>query len=301
MTKGTVFNIQKFSINDGPGIRTTVFLKGCPLRCIWCHNPESNEAHPELFYDPRKCIGCLGCASVCPKGCHFKDGEMHVFDRTNCIRCGACAEVCPTESLEMTGSEKTVADVMAEVMKDKIFYDNSGGGLTVSGGEPLMQFDFTLALFKAAKEAGLHTCIETCGFAPKERLALLAPYIDIFLFDYKETDSALHKEFTGVPNETILENLFYLDSLGSKIILRCPIIPTKNNRPDHFTGIAETANRLKNILEIHIEPYHALGSGKASSLGKEYPLENLSMPDEETVLTWIDTISRETPVPVKKA
>ncbi len=299
--KGTIFNIQKFCINDGPGIRTSVFLKGCPLNCIWCHNPESKSTKPELFYDERKCILCGQCAAVCPNGCHtFEDG-VHRFDRKKCVSCGACAEKCMPASLERVGYETTVEEVMKEVMKDEIFYRNSGGGMTVTGGEPMAQFEFTYALLQEARANGLHTCIETCGFARTENYEKLAELVDIFLFDYKETVPEKHREFTGADNELILKNLFRLDELGAKTILRCPIIPTRNNREDHFEGIADVANRLKNILEINIEPYHPLGSSKSTMLGREYELGDLTFPDNSTVEEWIAGIGEKTSVLVKKA
>ncbi len=301
MKNGTVFNIQKFSVNDGPGIRTTVFLKGCPLNCIWCHNPESKLAKPEIMYDAKKCIGCASCVKACPRGCHSITDKGHLFERTNCILCAKCADSCMTDALEMAGTFKTIDEVMNEVLKDKAFYDNSGGGMTISGGEPMFQFEFTYNLLKSAKEKGLHTCIETCGFANEENYKKIAELVDIFLFDYKETDPKKHKEFTGVDNKLILSNLKMLDEMGAKIILRCPIIPTLNDKEEHFNGIAETANSLKNILEINIEPYHPLGSGKAQMLGKEYVLKDLTFPENETVEEWIKYISSKTNVPVKKA
>lgn len=300
--KGTVFNIQKFCINDGPGIRTTVFLKGCPLSCLWCHNPESKAAKPEVMYDARKCIMCGKCASVCPSGCHsFSEENGHVFNREKCISCGKCEDVCYASALEMAGKLRDAEEVIAEVMKDKAFYDNSGGGMTVSGGEPMLQFEYTYELFRLAKENGLHTCIETCGFAPSENYRKLAPLVDIFLFDYKETDPERHKEYTGVDNKLILENLKMLDEMGAKTVLRCPIIPTLNDREDHFKGIADTANSLKNILEVNIEPYHPLGSGKSAMLGKKYALEELTFPSDDTVKEWIEKISKMTSLTVKKA
>ena len=298
---GNVFNIQKFCINDGPGIRTTVFLKGCPLSCIWCHNPESKSALPQIMFDAKKCVMCGKCAPVCPIGCHIFSFEGHVFDRANCIACGKCAETCYASSLEMAGKKMSAEEVMADVIKDKTFYDNSGGGMTLSGGEPMLQFDFTYELLSLAKKNGLHTCIETCGFAKSESFKKIAPLVDIFLFDYKESDPVRHKEYTGVSNELILSNLHMLDSLGAKIVLRCPIIPTLNDRAEHLISIAHTANSLKNILEINIEPYHPLGSGKSTMLGQKYPLESLTFPAEETVKGWIDTVSNLTAVRVKKA
>ena len=298
---GTIFNIQKFCVNDGPGIRTTVFVKGCPLNCLWCHNPESKSTHTDILYDPRKCIGCGACASACRKGGHFVDENGHLYTRTNCDRCGDCAKVCYAGALESSGYPITVEDALAEVLKDEIFYQNSGGGLTVSGGEPLAQPAFTRALLAAAKEKGLHTCVETCGFAPEETIRALAPLVDIFLFDYKLTDPQLHKKYTGVTNENILHNLFLLDGLGCATVLRCPIIPTVNDTPEHFAGIAATANRLHHVLGIDIEPYHPLGSGKAALLGKDYPLQDLTFPANETVEEWINTIQSQTAVPVKKA
>ena len=300
MKTATVFNIQKFSINDGPGIRTTVFLKGCPLSCIWCHNPESNKPFPELMYDAKKCSLCGKCMDVCPNGCHsFKD-SVHIFNRENCINCGKCAESCYFEALEMAGSVMNQEDVLNEVLKDKAFYETSGGGITLSGGEPMMQFDFSYELLKEAKKEGLHTCIETCGFSSPENFRKIAEYVDIFLFDYKETDPKLHKKFTGVENTLILSNLKMLDEMGAKTILRCPIIPTLNDREEHFEGIAKTANSLKNILEINIEPYHPLGMNKCLMLGTTYKLKDLTFPENETVEKWIKAISEKTSILVKK-
>jgi len=298
---GVVFNIQKFSINDGPGIRTTVFLKGCPLRCIWCHNPESKSAKPELFFDDSKCVQCRRCGAVCALDCHVFENGQHQYDRAQCAACGKCTQACLADALQLAGTEQTVSEVLDEVMKDLVFYQNSGGGMTVSGGEPMFQFEFTLALLQAAKEQGLHTCMETCGFASAEHYRAVAPYVDIFLFDYKETEPARHKEYTGVDNELILRNLHMLDDMGCNIVLRCPIIPTLNDRSEHFAGIAQTANSLRHVLEINVEPYHPLGSSKAERLDQDYPLKELTFPEETTVSAWMQTIAEQTDVPVKKA
>jgi len=300
--KGVIFNIQKFCVNDGPGIRTTVFFKGCPLRCIWCHNPESNQAKKEIFFDAKKCIGCGACLKTCEKCLHQigSEGE-HLYDRGQCVACGVCAENCVAGALEQVGEDKTVEEILAEVKKDEVFYQTSGGGMTVSGGEPLAQFAFVKELLKRAKEEGLHTCMETCGYTTEEKIREIAPLVDLFLFDYKETDAKRHEEYTGVSNEQILKNLFLLDELGVKTILRCPIIPTLNDRDDHFAGIAATANQLKNVQEIHIEPYHPLGSGKSEMLGKEYRLKGLTFPEESTVTEWIAKIQAQTEITVKKA
>ena len=300
MKSGTIFNIQKFSVNDGPGIRTTVFMKGCPLNCIWCHNPESKSTKQELFFDARKCTGCRACEKACEFNCHKFDDNTHIFDRTNCIKCGKCAEVCYAGALEVVGEVKDVDEVIKEVLKDKLFYENSGGGMTLSGGEPMQQFEFTYELLKRAKEEGLHTAIETCGFSKEENYRKIADLVDLFLFDYKVTSPEKHKEYTGVSNELILSNLFMLDSLGCNIILRCPIIPSLNDTEEHLTGIAETANKLKNILEINIEPYHPLGKGKSEMLDKDYVLKDLKFTDDDMVEKWIEYIASKTDVVVKK-
>ncbi len=298
---GTIFNIQKFCINDGPGIRTTVFVKGCPLNCLWCHNPESKAVHRELFYNAEKCIGCRRCAAVCEAGCHTADQNGHRFDRTGCMLCGRCAEGCYAGALETVGREITVQEALDEVLKDAAFYKNSGGGMTVSGGEPMAQFDFTLQLLQAAKAEGLHTCMETCGFAPAAHYEQAAPFVDIFLFDYKLTDPAAHQKYTGVPNDVILQNLRLLDGLGAATVLRCPIIPGINDEPAHLLAIAQTANSLAHVLEVNVEPYHPLGSSKSRMLGREYALKDLGFAENSTVEGWIAAIQAHTAVPVKKA
>lgn len=298
--KGLIFNIQKFCIGDGPGIRTTVFLKGCPLRCAWCHNPESHSYCSEVLFDSAKCVGCQSCNLACKNEAHRFENS-HEIDRTKCIGCGKCAEVCPVGALELTGREVTVEEIMEEVMKDKNFYTYSGGGLTLSGGEPLAQFRFAYELLKAAKQNGLHTCIETSGFVETEKIEKIADYIDIFLFDWKVTDEQLHKQYTGASNKLILDNLRRIDALGEKIILRCPIIPGVNDTLEHFSGIANIANSLKHVLQIEIEPYHSLGTVKYQKLGKLERKIDCVVPSQEQVVEWIKNIQKQTEILVKKA
>ena len=265
--KGTVFNIQRFCVNDGPGIRTTVFLKGCPLSCVWCHNPESQRFEPEILFYKDKCTGCGRCKCVTAADRDF---------------------VCFNGAKEICGKTVSANEVTAEVLKDKPFYENSGGGVTLSGGEPLAQYDFSLELLKKAKENGIHTAIETCGYAEKSKILEIAKYVDLFLFDCKETDPELHKKYTGVDNKIILDNLKALSNAGSKIILRCPIIPGFNDRAEHFKGISETAEKFIGIEHIEIEPFHPLGESKYSALGRG--VADIPVPSGKTVDKWIKQI-----------
>lgn len=300
MPKGLVFDIQRFSIHDGPGIRTTVFLKGCPLSCLWCHNPESQDPKPEIFFTASKCIGCLFCARMCERGGHrFEDG-VHVYDRSECIRCGDCTRECYPQALEVAGKGMTVDEVVAEVRKDQPFYETSGGGMTLSGGEPLMQFGFTKAILEAAKEARLHTCLETCGYAKQERMLEVHPSVDLFLYDVKETDSGKHREYTGVPNDMIMANLSALSAAGARIVLRCAIIPGLNDRPDHFAAVARLAEELNGIQAVDVLPYHPLGTSKTQRLGKIPRLAETPTPSDSTVRAWVEAIQGGTKKPVRQ-
>ncbi|MBQ4562455.1 MAG: glycyl-radical enzyme activating protein [Clostridia bacterium] len=296
--QGTVFNIQRFSIHDGPGIRTNVFLKGCPLNCLWCHNPEGLSNKPQVKYSPLKCIGCGDCVKVCePKGHQLRDG-VHTLDFSKCIGCLECARICPAGAMESYGEAKSVEDIIAEVMRDAAYYKTSGGGLTLSGGEPLYQGEFAVEILKAAKEKGIHTAVETCGMVSEDVIRAAAEYVDLFLYDYKITGEEKHKEMTGASQKQILSNLSMLDSMGCEIILRCPIIPGINDDDNHYHGIADIANKYKNIKEINIMPYHTLGNSKREKLGMDikYETHSMKMTEAEAVR---DIIQQYTSTPVR--
>lgn len=296
-----VFDIQRFCVNDGPGIRTTVFLKGCMLRCVWCHNPESQSPRIQLMLHAARCIGCGDCLNACPRHLHrFCDDGTHHIDRASCTVCSACTTAC-TGALELCGRDMTVEDILGEVMRDESFYRNSGGGMTVSGGDPLFCPDFTRALVKEAKARGLHVCIETSGYAKWEDIEALIPYVDLFLWDVKESDGDRHNQYTGVSNERILDNLERLDRAGARIVLRCPIIPTFNDREEHLHAIGALAERLGGVERVDIEPYHPLGQSKHVSLGQVDPLAHMAFPETATVDGWIATVATCTTKPVGRA
>lgn len=263
---GKIFDIQRFCLHDGPGIRTTVFLKGCPLNCKWCHNPESLKKGSEMFFHASSCIGCGECVKVCKNFAHVVKDAKHFFDREKCGGCFNCVDACPTGALESVGKETTVEAVMQTVLRDAPFYKDSGG-LTVSGGEPFMQSNFLCELLKAAKEAGIHTCVETSGCADLCDMLTAKEFVDIFLFDCKLQPGEKHKEFIGADGFLMHENLKALDKSGAKIILRCPIIPGINDNAEHFKYVSELASSLENLIEINIQPYHNTGVSKAHDIG----------------------------------
>ncbi|VGO19594.1 glycyl-radical enzyme activating protein [Pontiella sulfatireligans] len=296
---GTVLDIQRFSLHDGPGIRTTVFLKGCPLRCLWCHNPESMDFRPEIGWHTERCTGCGACIEACPEGCHqlSKEGQLHRFDRAACTRCERCVEACAFDALRLIGKRMNVDDVMAEVLKDLAYYTRSGGGLTLSGGEPLAQPEFAEALLSAARFEGIHTAVETAGQVSFQTLENIVELTDLFLFDLKETDPVRHETYTGVDGQLIRENLQRLDALGgADIILRCPIIPTLNDRPDHFAQISELANSLQHIRKVDLMPYHPFAAHKHQEIGKPNPLRGIDAPTETQKEQWKHALQGSCPV-----
>ena len=294
--KTLVFDIEKFAVHDGPGIRTVVFMKGCPLHCLWCHNPESQSFEREILFNSDQCTLCGRCAAVCRFDCHTIAREKHIFTRTNCIQCGKCAEICPADALKLCGREMSVSDVMEEVLKDKVFYENSGGGITLSGGEPLAHFDFTFELLQAAKENGLHTAVETSGFASWQRIEKLLPLVDLWLWDLK-AEAAKHEVLTGGPSEPILENLRKVSDCGGTIVLRCPLIPGVNDSEEHLTAIGKLANTLQGIQQIDLEPYHPLGESKARALGEKHAFHAEFASELHKVL-WRDILGRYTAVKI---
>ena len=263
---GTIFNIQKFCLHDGDGIRTNVFLKGCPLRCIWCHNPEGLESTPSLSFSQSRCTACGRCLPGCPAR-KIEDGKI-VIDRSACTLCGNCTRACLNEACEIMGREATVGEVMTDVLKDKIFYDRSGGGITLSGGEPSYQPEFSLELLERSKEAGIGIAVETCGAGPRPFFEKAADLGTTFLFDLKCMDPERHKKFTGADNRRILDTLGYLFSPGADVILRMPLIPGVNDTDEDIDALASYLKENEGRYRYaEIMPYHSLGVGKTKKLG----------------------------------
>jgi len=277
-TKGLIFDIQRFSLHDGPGIRTTVFLKGCPLACLWCHNPESRSSAPEIAFYKAKCIGCGRCADACRHDALLPSDDR--IDRSKCRVCGKCAGVCPSEALRMVGRVATVSEILDTAMRDAAFYERSGGGVTLSGGEPLQQYEFSLALLKACRERGLHTVVDTCGLGPWEQVAGLASLADLFLYDIKVVDSAKHERLCKADNSIILDNARRLAAEGMEIIFRTPIMPGLNDAPDDLRLLGEFILSLPGEQKLELLPYHRIGRGKYEALGMRYPLDDASAPDD---------------------
>jgi pyruvate formate lyase activating enzyme len=280
IAKGVVFDIKKYATDDGPGIRTTVFLKGCPLRCSWCHNPEGQLSTPELIYRKKKCVTCGECAKICPTHAITFSKRLIRIDRELCNLCGKCSDKCPTDAISIAGKEMTVGEVMREIEKDMPFYEESNGGVTISGGEPLMQLGFLADLLEECKKKNIHTAVDTCGYASKEAFDKIVDKVDVFLYDVKLTDNKRHKRYTGVSNKVILKNFERLARNGNSILVRLPIIPGINDddenvsRTGHFLRRHDTEN-------IHVLPYHRAGIEKYKSLGRAYKLKNIRSPSDE--------------------
>jgi pyruvate formate lyase activating enzyme len=288
--KAIIFDIQRASLHDGPGIRTTIFLKGCPLDCLWCHNPEAIASKRQLFFHDDKCTQCGDCAKVCDEDVHhFIDGK-HTIDYDKCKLCGKCVDACNFNALKIIGAEMSIDEVMLEIMADFDFYTNSGGGMTLSGGEPLLHFSFSMELLKRCKEMDVSTCVETSGFVSAIQFKQLLPFVDLLLFDYKITGSKEHKKFTGVQNERILENLDVAYQHGIPIILRCIVVPGINDTDQHFKGIIALNEKYPNLKGIEILPYHTMGNNKRTSIGVDETLTHLKTVPPEVSGKWIEKL-----------
>ena len=277
-----VTEIQRFCMHDGPGIRTTVFLKGCPLRCSWCHNPETQKISSELLFYKNRCILCGGCAVSCNSFAQAT-GANREIDRQKCILCFACAENCPTGALAKCGEDMTVDQILEITQKDKAFYGENGG-ITVSGGEPFTQGEATIALLRKCKEMGLSTAVETCGYADTETLCKAAEFVDLFLWDIKDTDSKRHKQYTGVSNKKILENLSVINKTCAKIRLRCILVNGINTHKTHYKELAVIAKKINNLDGLEFIPYHAYGGTKFVFLGFSDSGRTEWIPTEQQIL-----------------
>lgn len=285
-TQGVIFNVQHYSIHDGPGIRTTVFLKGCPLRCLWCQNPESQLTRPELFFNADLCQGCGKCVAVCPNhAVELLDGKSRT-DRNSCRASGECVQVCPNDARNIMGKYATAGEVFSQVAADAIFYQQSGGGMTLSGGEPLMQPQFSANLLKLCRDAAIHTTLDTCGYASWDTARRVLEQVDLVLYDFKHMDPVEHKKLTGMSNELILENAKKIRrELNVSMLARVPIAPGLNDSVENVRATAQfIANELGDAVKVHLLPYHRLGEAKYERLEKPSQSVSLEPPNDEHML-----------------
>jgi pyruvate formate lyase activating enzyme len=285
-TRGVIFNIQTYSIHDGPGIRTTVFIKGCPLKCVWCQNPESQTVTPQLFFNSETCVGCGKCLQVCPEGAIRLDEGKSWTNRDICRGAGKCAEVCPNEARNIVGRYVTAGEVFKEVAEDKIFYEKSGGGVTLGGGEPLASPEFTTSLLRLCKKAGIHTALDTCGYAKWEIMKQILHHVDLVLYDLKHMDPVAHQLYTGVSNDVILENARRIcQELYIPVLARIPVIPGYNDSIQNMEATGRfVAAEMGISTEVHLLPYHKLGEMKYHRLEKPGNPASISPPDEKCIM-----------------
>ncbi len=284
MSEGMIFDIKRYSINDGPGIRTTVFFKGCPLHCRWCHNPEGQSKNPEVIVRASRCLkDCSECLGICPEGTLSKRGAVLALDRARCTVCGECAEICPTQAIEIVGRRLSAVELVQELEKDRIFFEESGGGVTFSGGEPFSQPEFLAEVLALCRSMGIHAAVDTCGLAAPDVLARSAAVVDLFLFDLKTMDEQKHLAFTGESNLLILENLRRLAAQGKKIVVRIPVVSGINDDPINIRDTAAFLHTLDGVSEISLLPYHRLGREKSRGINKEDSSFEFSPPTEENL------------------
>lgn len=291
--KGIIFNIQRFSVHDGPGIRTSVFLKGCPLRCVWCHNPESHEREKSRAYFSRRCTLCARCVKICPEGALSQNGGKIACDREKCVCCGRCADGCAAGAVTVFGSEATVREVISEVMKDRDYYGNSGGGVTFTGGEPMAQPLFLADALAELKKLGVHTAVETSGYSAPEGFELIKSSTDLFLYDLKVMDDALHIKYTGVSNRLILSNLTALSGSGARVLVRIPLVAGCGDSVENISATAEFLRCHTSVREAELIPMHKLAEGKYNALGKKYGALDIPLPDESRFDIYRNIFERE--------